>query len=65
MTSGSTTARMWRAIPKWQAALREAKLPVLVIWGSPDDFFTTPGALAYFRDAPQAEVIRAICRHQW
>ena len=42
--------------PKWQAALREAKLPVLVIWGSQDDFFTTPGALAYLRDAPQAEV---------
>lgn len=27
-----------------------------VIWGSRDDFFTTPGAFAYLRDAPQAEV---------
>jgi len=42
--------------PKWQAALRNAKPHVLVIWGSQDDFFTTPGALAYLRDAPQAEV---------
>lgn len=42
--------------PKWQATLRAAKPPVLVIWGSRDDFFTTPGALAYLRDAPQAEV---------
>lgn len=42
--------------PKWQAALRAAKPPTLVIWGSRDDFFTTPGALAYLRDAPQAEV---------
>jgi len=41
--------------PKWQAALRDAKLPVLVIWGSKDDFFTTPGAVAYLREAPQAE----------
>lgn len=42
--------------PRWQAALRKLHLPVLVIWGSQDDFFTTPGALAYLRDAPQAEV---------
>ena len=42
--------------PKWQAVLREAKPPVLVIWGSRDDFFTTPGAVAYLKDAPQAEL---------
>jgi pimeloyl-ACP methyl ester carboxylesterase len=42
--------------PKWQAALRTARPPVLVIWGSRDDFFTTPGAMAYLKDAPQAEV---------
>jgi pimeloyl-ACP methyl ester carboxylesterase len=41
---------------KWQAALRTAKPPVLVVWGSRDNFFTTPGALAYLRDAPGAEV---------
>jgi pimeloyl-ACP methyl ester carboxylesterase len=32
------------------------KVPVLVLWGSRDDFFTAPGALAYLRDAPQARV---------
>jgi pimeloyl-ACP methyl ester carboxylesterase len=42
--------------PVWQAALKRLKVPVLVIWGSHDDFFTTPGALAYLRDAPQAEI---------
>jgi len=42
--------------PKWQALLQKLKLPVLVIWGDQDKFFTVPGALAYRRDAPQAEV---------
>lgn len=42
--------------PAWQAALRALHPPVLVVWGSRDDFFTTPGAVAYLRDAPQAEV---------
>jgi pimeloyl-ACP methyl ester carboxylesterase len=42
--------------PKWQALLRLLKVPVLVIWGSHDTFFTVPGAVAYLRDAPQAEV---------
>jgi len=42
--------------PQWQSLLKTLKCPVLVIWGDRDDFFTTPGALAYLRDAPQAEV---------
>ena len=42
--------------PAWQARLRKLKIPVLVLWGSHDDFFTTPGAFAYLRDAPQAEI---------
>ena len=42
--------------PAWQAALKKAAPPALVLWGSQDDFFTTPGALAYLRDAPHAEV---------
>jgi pimeloyl-ACP methyl ester carboxylesterase len=42
--------------PAWQAALKKAAPPVLVLWGSRDDFFTTPGALAYLRDTPGAEV---------
>jgi pimeloyl-ACP methyl ester carboxylesterase len=42
--------------PQWQALLRKISVPTLVIWGSQDDYFTTPGAIAYLRDAPQAEV---------
>lgn len=42
--------------PAWQALLRNMKIPVLVLWGSRDDYFTPPGALAYLRDAPQAEI---------
>jgi pimeloyl-ACP methyl ester carboxylesterase len=42
--------------PTWQAMLRKMKVPVLVLWGSQDTFFTTPGAFAYLRDAPQAEI---------
>jgi pimeloyl-ACP methyl ester carboxylesterase len=49
---GSNVARY----PEWQKLMRDLKRPTLVIWGSRDDFFTTPGALAYLRDAPQAEV---------
>jgi pimeloyl-ACP methyl ester carboxylesterase len=42
--------------PLWQDTLRGLKVPTLVIWGSRDDFFTTPGAFAYLRDAPRAEI---------
>lgn len=42
--------------PQWQAQLKQMTVPVLVMWGSHDTFFTTPGAVAYLRDAPQAEV---------
>lgn len=42
--------------PAWQATLRSLRVPVLVLWGKQDQFFTTPGAWAYRREAPQAEV---------
>jgi len=42
--------------PTWQAMLRKMKAPLLVLWGRRDPFFTTPGALAYKRDVPTAEV---------
>lgn len=42
--------------PTWQAMLRRLRVPVLVVWGSRDTYFTVPGALAYRRDAPQAEI---------
>lgn len=40
----------------WQALLRRLNVPLLVLWGNKDQFFTTPGAFAYKRDAPDAEV---------
>lgn len=42
--------------PEWQKLLKSLNVPVEVIWGSRDDFFTVPGALAYLRDAPKAEI---------
>lgn len=42
--------------PAWQALLKRIDAPLLVIWGSRDTFFTTPGAFAYLRDRPDAEV---------
>ena len=42
--------------PAWQALLRKMTVPVLVLWGDRDDFFTWPGAVAFLRDAPKAEV---------
>jgi pimeloyl-ACP methyl ester carboxylesterase len=45
-----------RRYPAWQSLLKRLNVPVLVLWGDKDKFFTTPGALAYKRDAPQAEI---------
>ncbi|MFJ6721045.1 alpha/beta fold hydrolase [Streptomyces sp. NPDC091259] len=42
--------------PTWQAWLRSAGIPVLVLWGAGDPFFTPAGAKAYLRDAPDAEL---------
>ena len=41
---------------EWQKLLMTLDVPVEVIWGSYDKFFTVPGALAYLHDAPKAEV---------
>lgn len=49
---GSNLARY----PSWQATLRKLDIPVLVLWGKQDKFFTTPGATAYLHEAPQAEI---------
>jgi len=40
----------------WHATLREAHPPVLVVWGKNDPIFIPPGALAFTRDVPDAEV---------
>jgi pimeloyl-ACP methyl ester carboxylesterase len=42
--------------PRWQATLKRLQPPTLVIWGSRDDFFTVPGAVAYLKQVPAAEV---------
>jgi len=42
--------------PEWQALLQRHDAPLLVIWGGRDTFFTTPGAFAYLRQRPHAEI---------
>jgi pimeloyl-ACP methyl ester carboxylesterase len=42
--------------PEWQAWLRAHKPPTLVLWGKYDVSFIVPGAEAYKRDVPDAEV---------
>lgn len=42
--------------PTWQAWLREHKPPTLVVWGRYDPSFIAPGAAAYERDIPNAEI---------
>ncbi|MEV0416168.1 alpha/beta hydrolase [Streptomyces sp. NPDC050448] len=43
-------------VPARQAWLRAARVPVLVVRGAGDPFFTPAGAKAYLRDVPDAEV---------
>lgn len=42
--------------PAWQAWLREHTPPALIVWGRHDPFFPEPGARAYLRDLPDAEL---------
>jgi pimeloyl-ACP methyl ester carboxylesterase len=42
--------------PVWQAWLRQHRPPTLVVWGRYDPSFIVPGAEAYQRDVPEAEV---------
>jgi len=44
------------AYPQWQAWLKQRQLPTLVVWGKHDLAFTVPGAQAFRRDNPSAEV---------
>ncbi|MFI7442868.1 alpha/beta fold hydrolase [Nonomuraea indica] len=41
---------------EWQAWLREHTPPALIVWGARDPFFPEPGARAYLRDLPGAEL---------
>jgi pimeloyl-ACP methyl ester carboxylesterase len=42
--------------PAFQAYFRERRPPLLAVWGRNDPFFIPPGALAYRRDIPDAEI---------
>ncbi|MGW6914239.1 alpha/beta fold hydrolase [Kitasatospora sp. NPDC054939] len=42
--------------PEFQQWLREAQPPTLIVWGRNDIFFTEPGARAFLRDVPGAEL---------
>ncbi|MHB2210386.1 alpha/beta fold hydrolase [Methylobacterium sp. CM6257] len=42
--------------PAWQAWMRSHQRPTLVLWGRYDPSFLVPGAEAYLRDVPKAEL---------
>jgi pimeloyl-ACP methyl ester carboxylesterase len=42
--------------PRWQALLKRIDAPLLVLWGGRDTYFTVPGAFAYLRERPHAEI---------
>ncbi|WP_279357394.1 alpha/beta fold hydrolase [Methylobacterium indicum] len=42
--------------PQFQAYFREHRPPLLAVWGKNDPFFIPPGAEAYRRDLPEAEI---------
>lgn len=42
--------------PAWQEWMRRHPVPTLVLWGSYDPSFIVPGAEAYLRDLPKAEL---------
>ena len=42
--------------PAWQMYFREKRPPMMAVWGRNDPFFLPPGAEAFKRDLPEAEV---------
>ena len=44
------------AYPRWQEFLRKNQPPTLIVWGKNDPAFIVPGAEAYLRDLPKAEL---------
>ena len=42
--------------PAWHEYLRVKKPPVLLVWGKNDEIFIEPGARAFLRDQPDAEL---------
>ena len=45
-----------KSYPKWQEYLREHKPKIVGIWGKNDPFFAPPGAEAFKRDVPDADI---------
>ncbi|KAJ7230316.1 Alpha/Beta hydrolase protein [Mycena pura] len=43
--------------PQFQEYFRKSQVPLLAVWGKHDAFFIPPGAEAFKRDLPKAEVI--------
>lgn len=41
---------------KWHQYFAKYQPPILIIWGKNDQFFTAPGANAYKKDSPNAEI---------
>ncbi|MHA4808974.1 alpha/beta fold hydrolase [Flavitalea flava] len=42
--------------PAWHDYLKKYQPPVLITWGKEDTYFTVPGAIAYLKDLPKAEI---------
>jgi len=45
-----------KSYPLWHQYLKKYQPPVLITWGKDDTYFTVPGALAYLKDVPKAEI---------
>lgn len=45
-----------QSYPSWQKYMRETQVPLLAVWGKNDPIFVPPGAEAFKRDLPNAEV---------
>lgn len=45
-----------KSYDEWQAYLREHKPKVVGVWGKSDPFFAPPGAEAFKRDVPDADI---------
>ena len=43
--------------PQWQETLYKHRPPLLAVWGRNDDIFVAPGAEAFRRDLPDAEIV--------
>ena len=52
----ATTKVTSRSTPNFQTYFRTHKPPLLAVWGKNDPFFLPPGAEAFKRDIPDAEV---------